>query len=241
MPQLLRIVGSAALNAEKPQPVAKVKPRKKQYERSAATQDKLLEATYRILRDSGHAALRSASISRESGVSRGGLLHHYPTKELLIASVLERIIEGMEEESWKQIDSIEDDVEDDVLLSAIVSDACRRFLDESYRVLLDILIASGERGPVADVWKSWSDGSRGSARDGWAKKLASAGVDATVAEEVTSFLWAMVKGQVARNLVRRDQDLCDRIIALGLDLANSRCAGSRRTSRSNVVARNKTS
>ena len=97
-----------------------------QDERSAATRKKLMDGAYQILRRLGHAGLRSANIAEESGVSRGGLLHHYASKELLIAAVCERIFNEMEEESWQRIS----ETSDENILSAIVKDARDRFFDE---------------------------------------------------------------------------------------------------------------
>ena len=187
---------------------------------SAMTRDRLLDAAYRILRDQGHAGLRSANVSSESGVSRGGMLHHYPTKELLVAAVYERIVDTMEEESWKRIRaSSEDEV-----LSAIVKDAQSRFVDDAYKITLDILIASSKEKPLAKARKNLAARHQPTAREGWAQRLAATGVDAETAGLVTGFLWDLVKGIALRNTVHKDEALNKRIIKLGLKLARDRCA-----------------
>jgi AcrR family transcriptional regulator len=62
--------------------------RRTQAERSAGTQDLLLQATVDCLVDRGFDGTSTTEICRRAGVSRGAQLHHYPTKaELLIASV----------------------------------------------------------------------------------------------------------------------------------------------------------
>lgn len=190
--------------------------RQKQDDRSAATRDKLMDGAYRIMRDLGHAGLRSANIARESGVSRGGLLHHYPTKEFLIAAVLERIATRMDERSWERIEA----APAHELLPAIVADATRRFFDESYKIQLDILIASGDEEPVIAVRTALR--SRPSARDGWADRLAATGLELQTARMITSFLWNMAKGLAVRNLVQRDETHVQRVVALALELASRR-------------------
>ena len=79
-----------------------------QMRRSASTKDKILDATYDILRDVGHAGLRSANVCDVSGVSRGGLLHHYPTKEILVAAVYARIVTRLEEASRQKIEEADE-------------------------------------------------------------------------------------------------------------------------------------
>lgn len=52
--------------------------------RAAETRSKLLEATVDCLHQSGYAATSTPMVSRLAGVTRGGLLHHYPSKIALI-------------------------------------------------------------------------------------------------------------------------------------------------------------
>lgn len=63
--------------------------RRTQRERSESTQTALLEATVRCLGRDGYAATSISSIIEEAGVSRGALLHHYPSKNELIASAID--------------------------------------------------------------------------------------------------------------------------------------------------------
>lgn len=64
------------------------KGRRTQEERRAATQTALLEATLHCLGSDGYAATSITSITRQAGVSRGALLHHYPAKNELIANAI---------------------------------------------------------------------------------------------------------------------------------------------------------
>ena len=191
-----------------------------QQHRSAVTRDKILDATFQILRDLGHAGLRSANVSTESGVSRGGLLHHYPTKEDLVVGVYERIYDSAEEQSWQRINS----VEDKELLSAIVDDARSRFFDDSYKVMLDIKIACSREKPFIQIHKALQQRHPRSAREGWAERLVNAGVEPDKAEQIAGYLWNMIRGIAVRNLVRQDEVLTEQIIALGLKLARRQCA-----------------
>jgi len=70
-----------ARQAQKPQ-------RRTQQERRESTQTALLEATVTCLGRDGYAHTSISSIVEEAGVSRGALLHHYPTKNELIANAI---------------------------------------------------------------------------------------------------------------------------------------------------------
>lgn len=194
-----------------------------QDDRSAATREKLMDGAYRVMLELGHAGLRSANISSAAGVSRGGLLHHYPTKEMLIAAVYERIVDRMEADTLDRIASSEHGS----VLEAIVADARERFFGEAYRVMLDILIASGEEEPVAAVLRTLEERERKPAHLCWAERLEETGAPRDLAVKVASFLWYLVKGLAVRSLVYRDEVHDRRVIALGLSVADKRIAASR--------------
>ena len=62
--------------------------RRSQEERRASTQTALLEATVHCLGRDGFAATSISSVIKEARVSRGALLHHYPTKNELVAHAI---------------------------------------------------------------------------------------------------------------------------------------------------------
>lgn len=68
-----------------------VNPRKMaSQERSRATVDALIEATARILVRDGFDKASTNRIAEEAGVSIGSLYQYYPSKEALVAAVIER-------------------------------------------------------------------------------------------------------------------------------------------------------
>ena len=61
--------------------------RNRQEERSATTQRRILDAAFEALFEVGFAGTTTSEVCRRAGVSRGTLLHHYPsTSELLTAA-----------------------------------------------------------------------------------------------------------------------------------------------------------
>ncbi|MFC5830274.1 TetR/AcrR family transcriptional regulator [Nonomuraea insulae] len=59
--------------------------------------DELLDAAEDLLCDQGSTALTLAAVADRAGVSKGGLLYHYGTKEALIKAMVERLIEEFDE------------------------------------------------------------------------------------------------------------------------------------------------
>src|SRR5215469_8872305 len=67
------------------------KPRKQaSQERSRATVDALIEATARILVGEGFDKASTNRIAERAGVSVGSLYQYFPSKEALVAAVMER-------------------------------------------------------------------------------------------------------------------------------------------------------
>jgi len=69
-------------------------PRRTQAERRAETQTRLLDVTITILAKRGYAGMSTNDVVRRAGVSRGALVHHYPTKAKLAVAALDRWLDA---------------------------------------------------------------------------------------------------------------------------------------------------
>ncbi|MCS6892321.1 MAG: TetR/AcrR family transcriptional regulator [Rhodovarius sp.] len=58
---------------------------------AADTRNRVLDAAERIVHARGVAALTLDAAAREAGVSKGGLLYHFATKEALLAALMQRL------------------------------------------------------------------------------------------------------------------------------------------------------
>jgi AcrR family transcriptional regulator len=63
--------------------------RRTQAERSAATRERLLDATVTTLDEVGYARTTTTLIADRAGVSRGAQMHHFPSKGELVAAAVE--------------------------------------------------------------------------------------------------------------------------------------------------------
>lgn len=55
------------------------------------TRDRLLDAAETVVAERGVSALSLDAVAGEAGVSKGGLLHHFRSKEALLAALVERM------------------------------------------------------------------------------------------------------------------------------------------------------
>ncbi|GBQ99696.1 TetR/AcrR family transcriptional regulator [Gluconobacter cerinus] len=62
--------------------------RRTQADRSASTRAKVVQAAVNLLQTQGYAATTIQRIAKAAGVSLGALQHHFPTKSLIMATVL---------------------------------------------------------------------------------------------------------------------------------------------------------
>lgn len=63
--------------------------RRKNVDRSAATRRQILEATVRCLDQWGYGAVTNIKVADAAGVSRGAMMHHFPTRQALIVATIE--------------------------------------------------------------------------------------------------------------------------------------------------------
>ena len=61
------------------------------------TRQKLLEAACRLLLEEGVARLTLSAVAARAGVSKGGLLYHFGTKEALVLAMLDHALQRFEE------------------------------------------------------------------------------------------------------------------------------------------------
>lgn len=68
-------------------------PPRTQAERSSATRAKVLDATIESLLDVGYGKTSTQEVNRRAGVSRGALLHQFPTREALVVAAVRHLVD----------------------------------------------------------------------------------------------------------------------------------------------------
>lgn len=58
--------------------------------------EQLVDAALAVVAQSGGSALTLDAVAEQAGLSKGGLLYHFPTKEKLIMAMIDRALDGMD-------------------------------------------------------------------------------------------------------------------------------------------------
>lgn len=74
-----------------PRDKAPARPRRNQAERSAATREALLDATLECLVVDGYANTTTTRVAERAGLSRGAHLHHFQTRDALLAAAADHL------------------------------------------------------------------------------------------------------------------------------------------------------
>ena len=121
--------------------------RRTQQERTASTKRALLDATVKCVAEKGYAATSISQILNEVDVSRGALLHHFPSKIELVAAAINDFYGALSVDVNAELDKIRPD-----------EDSFRRRLDIVNRVYnknpaarLEFMVAARTDPELADA------------------------------------------------------------------------------------------
>lgn len=64
---------------------------------SSATRDMILSAAATVVLSQGASRMTLEAVAKEAGVSKGGLLYHFPSKDALIEGMIEHMVQGLDE------------------------------------------------------------------------------------------------------------------------------------------------
>lgn len=76
-----------------PEPAVAEGPARKPQVRASRTRHRILEATVSCLIDHGYAGTTTVAIQKRAAVSRGALMHHFPSREQLVIAALHHLRE----------------------------------------------------------------------------------------------------------------------------------------------------
>lgn len=85
--------------------------RRTQDERTQETRLKAVEATIALLASVGYAATTTAVVAKRAGISRGGMLHHFPTKIDLIEAVVRDVENRLRIKRRNEVTQVEEPVQ----------------------------------------------------------------------------------------------------------------------------------
>jgi AcrR family transcriptional regulator len=186
-------------------------PRRTQAERSAATKLRVLAAAAAKIRVRGYAQLRTADVAEAAGVSRGAMLHHFPTKNALVVATLEHVFEAARLISRARAEALQPAAD---LIEAVIEDAREFFFNKHFKVALDIVLSTSTDTELRDQVLAISQAARLPVEAAWAEALVSRGAAAQTAADLVALTTGLVRGMAIRALWQDDAAWFERLFAL---------------------------
>ncbi len=107
--------------------------------KSARTRRRILEATLDSIYEDGFQRASTTEIVRRAGVSRGALLHHYPSKEVLIAAAVEFLLDAEIADMRKVAVAY---AEKQLTIDDFIDDMWRRFSGRLFMITIEFLASA---------------------------------------------------------------------------------------------------
>ena len=176
---------------------------------------RILAAAIELLREKGYSAFRVADVADAAGVSRGAQLHHFPTKDLLVAACLEQVFAVALERAAEAAGKAADDHR---ILEAACEDAEAFFYGEDFLIALDLVISGNKLRALADDVRGMSQRRRVGAEQVWVRRFARTGLSPSDAEDILWLMWSVIRGLAVRNQIGRDPERAKRVTRMTIDL-----------------------
>ncbi|WP_321794916.1 helix-turn-helix domain-containing protein [Caballeronia sp. J97] len=160
-------------------------------EQKEMTRESILVAATKLLGQNGYAALRVAAVAQEAGVSLGGFLHHFPSKESLVVAVLERLSANVTH--LVELDAAQDNHDVDILL--LISKSAQRFYGSpEFLIYLDIFLSVRHHTLVGDAAIALAISQRSATEALWLPHVTARGIDGREAILLIRTIWGLARG-----------------------------------------------
>lgn len=194
---------------------ATISTRRTQAERSAETTQRLLDATLATLVTLGYRATTTTEIARRAGVSRGAMLHHYPSRASLLVAAAERMMETRIEEFRAAMATIDDSGD---RIRAAIDLLWEIHSSDVHIAWTELALAARSEPEIAEVVAALEQQVRRRVRQTWAETFPEL-QDNELAGAAPDFAIALLEGLALRRLLASDSTDADRVIDVLKDVA----------------------
>ncbi|MEH2549678.1 AcrR family transcriptional regulator [Bradyrhizobium sp. AZCC 2262] len=201
----------------------KFAPRRTQAERSETTRKRLLDAAVKLIRLKGFGGLRTIEVASVAGVSRGALMHHFPSKHALVVAVLTYVNEMDFAQSTRRAQlarSSKDPIEE------IIQDAKNFFFGDHFFIGLAIAMSDESTRRLRRETHQFSRQTRFSIEAAWLDTLISSGIPKQLASDVLALTLSAVRGFSVRRLIEDDPEQFSRLMNVWRDIIRQHLAAS---------------
>ena len=178
--------------------------RKTQAQRSAATQEALLDAAVECLVELGFARTTTTEITRRAGVSLGAMLHHFPTKATLLAAAVGHVMHRRHDEFRKAMTDVPPGAD---RLEAAIDLMWEAFSGPTFHAWLELWVAARTDPDLAEAVRTMEDEYDRASRDVLQELFPpNEYADAALLELGMRFAVSLLDGVALRGLVMKPVD-----------------------------------
>jgi AcrR family transcriptional regulator len=199
----------------------KYAPRRTQAERSETTRKQLLDAATKLIRQKGFGGLRTIEVANLAGVSRGALMHHFPSKHALVVAVLIYVNEITFTQSTRRAQLARtsgDPIEE------VIKDAQDFFLGDYFFIELAIAMSDDSTHRLRRETHQLTRQTRFSIEAAWLDTLISSGIPKQLASDVLALTLSAVRGFSVRLLIENDPEQFTRLMNVWRDIIHQHLA-----------------
>ncbi|WP_152208693.1 TetR/AcrR family transcriptional regulator [Marinobacter changyiensis] len=178
--------------------------RQTQEGRSEQTQARIMQATLECILQKGIRATSTVDIAKQAGVSRGALVHHYPTKAILMEAAMEDLLDREVEsfrETAKRVE--EGTLEFETLLDILHE----HFKGDLFMVTLEFLTAARTDKAAKEVLVPLATHFNESLEAIWEQLVSSEQHSAHENRVALNATLCMMRGMAAQSIWRDDPEL----------------------------------
>lgn len=194
--------------------IAPIRVRRTQAERKDSMRARLLSAATELLREKGLGGFRTADVIARAGVSKGALLHHFPTKDELIVEVFEGLYRAVDETARRPSGA----KSLPKLIEELVADSHAFFFGDSFEVSLNITVAAAREPELKDAVFAVVRKFRTHTEDVWVRRLVDHGLSTEQATDAVWIINSLIRGFAVRALWEPDQVRFKRLESLAVQM-----------------------
>src|SRR5262245_23723248 len=204
-----------------------------QEQRSSETRTRLARAALDQIAEHGFAQFRTAAVAKSAGVSQGGQLHHYPTKEGLALAAIEYAYSLAEAETARNFDRFDAEHRSEPI-AALIEDCMAFYSSGAFSVGLDVVKGSASNPELRRRIAELSRHNREFAERGWLGRLVASGWPVDDAQDVLDLTTSLVRGFAVRRWIHRDSGQYKRLLERWIEITYASFPLVRRASRGSM-------
>jgi AcrR family transcriptional regulator len=189
--------------------------RRTQEERSGETRERLLRAAVEVLSDRGFGGFTMSEVAGRAGVSNGALVHHYPSKGLLVIAATEFAYD-LAIESGRRC-AAEASARRDPL-GAFLRDSKFIYFGQHFIIASEVLYGVRTDAELMPQIVAVMERYRATMNDVWFALFAQAGVPADVAARVVNLSLFIIRGMAINSIWSGERARYESWLASWVDL-----------------------